>query len=478
MYYNYIYFPAMKIFNQYKITIFAGLILIKLFAGTSFFAQVTPGSDPYLSMVKSTQKTMPQLDSAVTELFDDETSQWIGDEKKLYDFDIDGNNILCLDYKWDTTTSQWVKKEKLEYTYDAVRNMTQYINYNWNKSSGQWRTGYKIAYAYDADANLTQHIRYNWNKDSSEWIPYYQEEYTYNEDNNRTQCIRFNWNEASGNWIQFIKEEFDYDANANWILWAGYNWDETTDEWKIYWKEEFTYDLNNNIIQYIDLYYDEVSGEWTNGWKGLYDYDADGNMIQYTGIDWDDASSQWINNVKLIYTYDADGNMTIFNRYKWDKDISQWNEYLQEAYTYNNTCLTEDLVLPHLFQTYDGNFVFTHQLLMKTTSYWDTSANQWEDVNKSQYYYSEQDINSGFSVTCPDLLVYPNPASGFIIIDCDQLQNFATIELYDPQGRKLFSHPLNGNNRLTINNLLPGVYIYRIMEGHKSTTGIFMVSQR
>ncbi|MBN1416869.1 MAG: T9SS type A sorting domain-containing protein [Bacteroidales bacterium] len=450
------------------LTCFAGFVLFAVCIGSSCFCQITDFSGRHMKMSKSSATIKQRLDSMVNESYNVEKSKWIADEKKTYTYDTMGNNIRYLVSKWDTTSSQWIDDNKLEYTHDTYGNVVQYIDYYWNKSTSQWITGTKFEQAYDANGNMTQEVRYSWIKESSEWLWYYKEEYIYNADDELTQCTHLNWDEVAGEWVKYYLEEWSYDDNGNRILWACYSWDKPSGEWTIYWKEEITFDENNHKTQYIDYNYDKPSDQWTNSWKGVYDYDGGENITQYEGMKWDTVTSQWIKNVKLNYVYDTDGNMITFVlQCDWDTTTATWFEAGQEGYTYDNNYVPEDLILPYLFGTGDENFTFIHQLLTKTIYDWTDSTAQWSAFKISTCYYSEQDIASVFSHDNTGFLIYPNPANGFVIIDADD--PLAVFELYDMQGRKVISQPLNGSSQVQVSQLKEGVYLYRV----ESSSGMF-----
>src|SRR5512145_179982 len=78
-------------------------------------------------------KEKHQLDSIITESYDNITSQWITSFKDKYTYDANGNKTLHNYYGWDRSLNKWVESGRSEYSYDAKENNTLNIIYGWSK---------------------------------------------------------------------------------------------------------------------------------------------------------------------------------------------------------------------------------------------------------------------------------------------------------------------------------------------------------
>lgn len=74
--------------------------------------------------------------------------------------------------------------------------------------------------------------------------------------------------------------------------------------------------------------------------------------------------------------------------------------------------------------------------------------------------------------------VFPNPASTEININIHLLNNTPTLlQFIDLTGRVLYTNKINnGLNRIDINNLSKGMYIYKIISGNSVAQGKFIVN--
>jgi hypothetical protein len=193
-----------------------------------------------------------------------------------------------------------------------------------------------------------------------------------------------------------------------------------------------------NLDSTISKSWDTTTSQWVVSGKSKYNYDANGNNTLYIEYDWDKTTSKWVAAYKREYTFDAKGNIILIVNYQWDVNTSNWvGSYKQE-------------------NTYDANgnetlYIYYH--LDKTTS------KLVGDYNIT-YYYSEHN----FIPKTPEthINVYPNPASEYIVFDVTNISDYATVEIFDNQGKKVLEQKLPVTGQIFISKLSKGLYLYRI----------------
>tara|TARA_B100000886_G_scaffold335992_1_gene293967 strand:- start:5089 stop:6867 length:1779 start_codon:yes stop_codon:yes gene_type:complete len=86
---------------------------------------------------------------------------------------------------------------------------------------------------------------------------------------------------------------------------------------------------------------------------------------------------------------------------------------------------------------------------------------QWGcKYNSNEVFFSSLSLNN---YNKHKLSVFPNPASNYLDVKIEGDQSFHIIELFDVQGRKVFSQQLSGDiNRLDIQHLERGTYLLKI----------------
>ena len=73
------------------------------------------------------------------------------------------------------------------------------------------------------------------------------------------------------------------------------------------------------------------------------------------------------------------------------------------------------------------------------------------------------------------LNVYPNPAQEELYVDFENANSYSsTIELFDMSGKRLATESMNHLTILNIENLNPGLYLYRVSNGQGAVSGRFI----
>jgi hypothetical protein len=108
---------------------------------------------------KSAMGGVQKIDSAISEVWDTLTSQWVEDSKVIFTYDEYGNTIFFR-FRWETISSQWISMTKDEETYDSYGNEILWIEYIWDQTNNQWVLDYKDERAYDGYGNIT--LRYTY----------------------------------------------------------------------------------------------------------------------------------------------------------------------------------------------------------------------------------------------------------------------------------------------------------------------------
>lgn len=113
---------------------------------------------------------------------------------------------------------------------------------------------------------------------------------------------------------------------------------------------------------------------------------------------------------------------------------------------------------------YEGD-TFTDSLLYPNGP--DTTSGDGGDGGRMAYHHTQPVIIN------PDLKnqVYPNPTQDLLhVIYTPQTPEAIIIQIEDISGRLLISQPIqSGTNTIDMNALVPGMYLYRILEGNRVT---------
>jgi hypothetical protein len=414
---------------------------------------------------KSAMAVKQKLDEFSGEEWDAINGQWMPDYKSVIIYDANFNVLKFLDYFWDSNSNHWISDGSEEYSYDANGNITQSLYTYFDEETNQIVIAEKYVYSYDGQGNETQEILYE-NDASNLLVATSKYEYTYDAGGKRTQGIRYGLDEITNQLVAIQKENFTYNSNGMEILMILS--DMLVSTWVQYQKYESTYNSNGNKTLYTFSDWDYNYNKWGDpSEKYEYSYNASGNLIQEFQY-MKGSNSQWEAYSKDEYVFDANGNNTQHTSYYgWDQTTGKWTEVWKEEYAFNNTYSFDDLILP--FDDYDE--IFTHMLTEIKDYSWNLNTLTWELGYKTTLRYSEQNYTSVSQRGKDIVSVYPNPFAESVSISLPASNSKIIFDLFDQQGRKLMTRLISSDQKVSLQGLNKGMYVYRLNVDGKIQSG-------
>lgn len=296
-----------------------------------------------------------------------------GGDKKVWEYDADGNRTYYSWYYWSTETNSWKGRQRIDSIFNDNGNLSMIISEKWNSETGQWEPGNKIEREYNAEGDLILYADYSWNNDTEEWEWNSKTEstHTYTEDNDHVIIsITHYYNNETGEWTLHHRNEIIYDSNGNrtlynaslpdsatntWVFKAGsfkyenlydeqgnqtlasyYTWDGETNQWKGQNNlTESSYDVHGNATLVIIKKWDESLNQWVNSSKSEYSYNETGLRLQSITSEWDSTNGDWIHASKTEYSFNENGASTGVIEYEWDNEESVWVNSWQHEIIYD-----------------------------------------------------------------------------------------------------------------------------------------------
>ena len=300
-------------------------------------------------------------------------------------------------------------------SYDAAGNLVRLSG--WQKLGGVWQNVYYIDYTYNAAGLITSRTNYN-NFDGS-WELGGIYHYTYNAQNQLVLTTL----DFSG--MLYQKTEYQYVGNdCVQELWYSYNFDTGT----LLPSEKY-------VTSYADghkvLVLDSVSDDgtyWQYNGKSTYLYDNSGNCTEYHH--YDEANSEV---ERSLYTYAPAMPLS--------STLIPWNPEIDRPRMYDNmdACVREawySLDVDHVLQ-YVCDYIY-----------------DYGDIQTSVQSHDVSEVS-----------LYPNPASGSVVLDGLQ-DGKAEVQIYDLSGRLLsVCHAEGPSMMLDVASLAPGCYLVRVEQG-------------
>lgn len=266
-----------------------------------------------------------------------------------------------------------------------------------------------------------------------------------------------------------LLKAYSYILNGNnWELYMGYNYSYNQsgkvseifleENWWSYWTSlhKFTYDLEGKLIRYEENpVYDIVV---------TYDYDSDGNLIEENYQD-------WYQRKKHLFFYSDEGNRTKRELYYWSKDWQHLDDdfilrdHSSEEYTYLNLD-KNDLValnLSVLNQTNELDEVEYHPKNLISTIL--------KEGEKHEYFYSsiqdKQGLLTGIhDIQNSDFNVFPNPATNQVTFTWNTSGDQLNLKIFQLTGACVIDKEIFSNEKVELNKLKSGVYLYKLADRH------------
>ena len=316
----------------------------------------------------------------------------------------------------------------------------------YDAATGYTGSAYLYSYYTDFPEILGQTDFYTWTNGA--WEPYGLQQYDYDANFNVTAEYYYSYDAVSETFSIVSKDAYVYTDGKITMAYT-YYWSTTEEMFKISNRREFRYDVNNNLTD-----------EWFNDWNDTnetydalyyegYVYNTENLLIQnFSGDNYDAVNDIYPYYARTDIYYETNGIIDEVIEFDMDAPTSTWVPGYGIAY---------------LVDVNNGS-----ELVLDTQDYvWNTNFDNWEeDGDASKVFYSLPTVLSTLDILELSVSLYPNPATNAIKIESgsNTLSN-AVFELFDINGRFLFSKRLNNSNSISIKDLAPAMYVYKIKEG-------------
>ena len=352
--------------------------------------------------------------------------------------------LLALLFFGQIQAQTWIAK------YDSI--------YNWSLDTSAlvWNpTNKEITFTYNANQNNIGFV--DQTPSGSIWINFVRDTFAYNANNKISYQSGQTWSGTS--WNNNSHNLFYYDANNNDTVTLRQVWNSGV--WKDAMKWTYTYDLNNNRTVWL---YQVTSGSaWTNQFLYTYTYDVNNNMDTTLSYHWNGA--MWVLTQKNIYTY----NINNYRTSNTTQTLSggNWITQYQTLFSYdasNNliSLLNQSLSGSNWTTNSKVNYTYDSHNLMVTQEYRGfDSTGKIIQRDSTHYYFSALTGIESLSAIDNTIIVYPNPTTGTFTIKTSTTDKL-TVDLYDVNGRHVFSKNVVGTADIDANSLDNGIYTLTI----------------
>jgi hypothetical protein len=391
-----------------------------------------PVSLKYFTKKKKSQQTKGVVKQRLDSTINQAIEPFLEGErsKSMFLFNENAKNTVMLSQTWDTTKHQWKNNTKNEYEFNQAGYLIRDISQNWNPNLNVWEKEEKIEYTY-IDFNLSEEHTTLWDEEVEIWLDLSVKSYAYDDSGRPAEMIYKTW--SNYQWVNNTQDIYQYKEDKLEVLYHN--------QW--------------------------VESEWRNQQKDIYTYDTEGKPITVLTKMWNINDTTWEDQIRFTFTYDAFDNVSEILIAMPIQNI--WIDIAKEILEYNTDFYTYQLALPVTFTSED--MIPMNNMLVGLKLYMIDDTFAWKEVLKTNAFYSSYEFNFIAHERTFNLLVYPNPASEFIVFD---IVDKSSLEIFDLQGHIVLERKIAKGEKVNIEKLCQGVYFYKIQNNNNIHTGKFV----
>jgi hypothetical protein len=452
---------------------------------------------PYQRMAHQTKGSdgKLRLDSMVMELYNPDINTLCNYWKYAYEYTASGQNSSMIFFEWDLKKWDWAPNNKMVFAYnpEGLPEEISYYRYYpdfWDPYTYPWMPEGKSTYLYNQNDQLIESINYSWNLAQMQWRPWSQmvidldsadkrlevevftrdhllsqwkegwlDTYSYNTAGLLAEIIYHQWSDFHNTYQIRRRTLFSYDQYGR-VLTETLQWHDTltglfhnSDMITIEW------DQSNNIIEEIRLFYNDSVPGWGPLTKQEFAWDQNKNMIQEIQSAFNLFSPGWNPQWKYEFDFDALENPAATRVLYFNDSLQQWDFLSADSLFYDNSWTNADMILPY-FAEMNAPEYYRHKL--DSVVGYQVHGLLWDHYKLNRNYYS---LHQPIGVPQYHPLqhkVYPNPARDMVHIELSETEGRHRIGLYDLTGRQILQQEFCRHVSLSVGDLSPGVYIYRI----------------
>ena len=422
----------------------------------------------------------------------DGSGEWRDIYRSSGHYDERGNPAIWAYDNWDTITNAWIPGERDTMTYNSSNILTDEMYYDYNTVTQKWFLG--EYYHYNDEGYELEFLELEWDNESFEITDGWSGITSRNVYNLPVEEIGKTFNSLTGMMDFSYKSEYTYindtliaqETESDWIenAWQdswrsthtyadGHPWQQLTENWDTEasaWVGESrtTYSYQDELLSVETRETWDISMQtWVYDTQVNYTYFPNklSQNITYklwNGIDWDD-------NYRFTYTYNVHGLMTEYVQQYWINNTA-WADAFRTFISYNDVGKTVEYWYKY-YNTNTGVVSFgwrnqseyneNNQLLIATAQNWNSETADWQNSQKSVYYYSPLngiDLPNSEISGCE----FQNPYITGAPISClvFKASESYMLSVYDMTGNLVIHQQISGNKPFSIDKSLPeGLYM-------------------
>ncbi|TVR88645.1 MAG: T9SS C-terminal target domain-containing protein [Saprospirales bacterium] len=419
-------------------------------------------------------------------------------EKEEFHYDENGNLIEEIIYEWNNPDQRWYGTERYTFSFNSSNQVIERVNYKPGASEGEWQRDRRATLEYNADGDITDQIFSEWHNAGQQWRnelwiqnsylspglvdtvyiqswsigqghwnPSFLETFHYNTDEQVTERLTHNWNSSQDEWVLDSRLVNTYDDDGLRIVTSFQNYAEDDDTWEEMTRTEFMYDEWGNVEENV-FYSLNNQGEFQPQVLEVFSWEVE-RLLDRTSFIYDSFAEEWVPNFFHIYVYDDNG-VPVLEEVNFQFDEGTWLPVIENRFDFNEDVTLAEVWSPDniSFRELPENW-FSHKIRQIESV--DVFFQPGTVLNRETFYYTEIEPTSVNEIKPVEASVFPVPASEEINFIWEGLSETMDVAIFDLSGRLVMRATVSKNKGLSVENLLPGIYIYHLADGENSVQG-------
>lgn len=240
------------------------------------------------------------------------------------EFKYNGNNqeIEQILYSWNTTTSKWEKSYRYTSHYNGTGDMDTMVTEKYDNGTSQFVKYKKEWRVYDAGHQPLEEWFQVYSTADSKWINEEKVFRTYTGSGKVATYQNMKINFITKDWQNDSRVEYDYNSEGKYLSVKAYKWNNTNKVWDYSSRENYVYSTNSYYS--VSEIYDNTGKVWIGSWKTMAVLLPQGWPAETTTQQWDVNTNAWVNKYKRSWDYNSHGYGVYTLGSIWDAAGNKW----------------------------------------------------------------------------------------------------------------------------------------------------------
>jgi len=390
--------------------------------------------------------------------------RWTPNYKVTFMFNTNGFPMEISYYKHHPDDSlpmsdQWMPDDKYTYQYNQNNKLVESIQHSWSMNQMQWNLRSRVVIELDSADRPIEIEVFKRDLFMAQWVKVTMSSYVYNMTGLPVEIINHGWSNEHNIYLPTQRTLLVYDTTGLLLSETLQKYDTLAGVYMNHLMVSLEWDTYSRLIEEIQWVYNTSLPAWIPLTKKEFGWDQNNNLVSEAESAFQLYSMGWDPLWKKEFGFDASNNLSAIHHLDYNQTLQQWVLLNSDLRFHDNSWPMTDLLLPYM-TTMNSPDGFRHKL--DSIVGFDVDGMVWERRQVSSFYYSLHQTNHVSMHQPIQHKVFPNPAKNTVTFETPETVEHCEVGLFDLTGRQIIIREFNKKVSLSVEDLSPGVYIYRI----------------